>query len=582
MDTCIGTDDDPGVTFYICGTVDGTQGTQGDACKSGKTERSDACIDTGGDLGTGSCSAVDWDCTGAGTEGDPGVLESATSSGLDSCDPDGPVVTFYICNAGDGSADDECVSADRACNADTTACTLPDTCALVPQGTDPPFPGDAGTCVPNNQECAFVTSSALCAFDVQPDKGMCVDGGVRTGEACDLVDNDPACTTGTCEQSGQYRLIYSPDVQNYPAYKLVSSNPGQTFYNLIVDGQPGDTVPVTMSIPYPYVSVGGQPVHVYDGSAVVGACVGGSSDGEGCLTDAECGGGICDTTCFAPGEAEQQFDAQWTIDDWVSGVATQDEIANTWTLDCPAVCGPNGSGACTLTVWVDIPGSGQAYVNVHLDYGLKGAGVDANPCPGAYSLCSDGSACTIDDDCAGIGDGVCQRDGTGADRYDQGSPNVGFTELGFDALVDNSTEDGPLAIADCTDYQFSHDDGTQVYDDSVQNLNAFKAIAGAFGVCVTGSGPCAEGLVVELRRGNLDPGGELVKSTVTDEDGAYALVYKHRGRPSPYTVFIYHPECGGGLAEPIELQGNGWSNVNFYQDTCQSESLYGKGRNKNV
>jgi hypothetical protein len=168
-----------------------------------------------------------------------------------------------------------------------------------------------------------------------------------------------------------------------------------------------------------------------------------------------------------------------------------------------------------------------------------------------------------------------------ADRYDLGSPHLGFAETGFDALVNNDTETGPLGIPNCTDYRFSHSYGLDSFDDAVQNLNSFKQIAGAFGLCTISSTgePCGVGLTVELRRG-VTGTGVLVKTGVVDEDGAYAVVHKHKGKPANYTVsLIIDGPCGPRIKQIVELQGNGWSNVNFDVSDCSSTAEYGKGRN---
>ena len=553
-----------------CDPAEECTGTPGEACPADVFDDGTTVCRTG----SGDSCDPDELCPGEPDEACPDdFVEPSTtvcrpsSTGDETCEPS----EFCTGTVGETCPADVVAPIDTACGSqDDTACTEPDTC------------DGAGSCLTNNQACAFVTSSSLCAFDVQPDKGMCslsreaclfdaaceaaggaacVDGACFDADGDDLsvaCDDPCAAAEDHCEQTGQFRLLYTPDVQSFPAYKLPASNPGQTFYNLIVDGAPGATVPVTISIPFPYVTVGGQPVHVYDGDGVIGACVDGSGSptGASCSSDADCGGDeSCDSSCFSPGEAEQQFDAQWSIEDWSveGGYVTG---GTGWTLSCADLCDVGdgshaaGSGTCSLALDVVIPASGEAYVNVHLDYGLKGNSVDANPC----------------------GDGV-------ADRYDQG-PSSGtlFAENGFDALVDNSTEDGPLGIADCNDYRFSHFDGVDTYEDSVQNLNAFKPIAGSFGRCThqNNGNPCSEGVVVELVRNET---GEVVKSAATDEDGFWATPYKHRGRPAPYTVVIYEPGCTL-IGQAIELQGNGWASVDFDASTCTAEAEYGKGRNK--
>src|SRR5512139_1975604 len=46
---------------------------------------------------------------------------------------------------------------------------------------------------------------------------------------------------------------------------LTATNPGQFFYNLSVLGTPGETAKITLEVPWPFVTQGNMPIHVYDG-----------------------------------------------------------------------------------------------------------------------------------------------------------------------------------------------------------------------------------------------------------------------------------------------------------------------------
>ena len=138
-----------------------------------------------------------------------------------------------------------------------------------------------------------------------------------------------------------------------------------------------------------------------------------------------------------------------------------------------------------------------------------------------------------------------------------------------------------MEIADCTDYTFSHTGG---FIDTVQNLNTFKQIAGAFGrVSCDDDG---DGFAYYLQL--MHPTSGAVKATQADEDGYYALQYKHKGKPTTYTVEVYSDASYGTwvASTPVELQGNGWAEVNFLADSCDNPSTwessvtYGSGRNK--
>jgi hypothetical protein len=457
----------------------------------------------------------------------------------------------------------------------TTECTDPDTCDGL------------GYCQPNNKPCGSATDSQLCQYDMEPTKGTCVvdgepvggcyiddpcvqggglceagvcEGGTEDGLDCTVPDTDPCaegggscidglCVGGSfdgvtccyalggeCEQSDQFRLLFSPDVQNWVAYKLNASNPGQTFYNVIYDASGvGGDLTLTITIPYPYITVGGNPLHVFDAETV-------GSNGEGCLdtTDAV-GVPITALTPFAI-----------TLDDWVLGVVDPGD----YNLVCSVVTGPNGSGSCTFDVtipYADIPVSGLIYLNVHLDYGLKGNFIDANPWD------------------------------TFEDRYDRHAYISPWASS--DALVDTDTDDGELAVADCQAYVFEHTDGITdpLFEDQLENLNLFKRIAGAFGrvYCAT-SGDGFE-YYLEL----VHPTKGVVQSSESDDDGYYALAYKHRGKPTLYEVKLYDTQGGTLLhTEYVELQGNGWGEVNFWANECEpagdwdSSVEYGTGRNK--
>ncbi len=326
--------------------------------------------------------------------------ESCTGNPWDACPNDTIASPTTICRPAQTpdpacDLDESCTGvADAECPADRLA--PPFTPCGDPSDTECTEPDECdgnGVCLPNNEACAFVTSSALCAFDIQPDKGMCTlspEACLFDFEACEAAggticadgicqnadgeDLDPIieCSDGCaadddyCEQSGQFRLLFTPDVKNWVGYKLNASNPGQTFYNLFYEGDPGDNVTLQITVPYPYVTVGGTPIHVYDGDLGV------TGEEE-----------TCEGQQFLPPEetlAESQV--QISLQDWIDGGT------NNLDLTCTApVCEPLGALAtpappdesCSFDVQVTIPDSGIVYVNAHLDYGLKGPQKDALP-----------------------------------------------------------------------------------------------------------------------------------------------------------------------------------------------------------
>jgi hypothetical protein len=220
-------------------------------------------------------------------------------------------------------------------------------------------------------------------------------------------------------------------------------------------------------------------------------------------------------------------------------------------------------GFCTFDVDLTDPSvtpspSGEYYVNVHLDYGLEGVHLDANLC-----------------------------DDQVVDRYDIGNLSMwgqadangwtGGVLLSADAYVDDDTDSlTVLGLADCRDHLFSYDDGDAEFSDTVQNLNIFKGISGAFGAVrssLTGDG--YEGNILTLAKESNPT--TIVKETVSDEDGAYTLLYKHKGNPTMYIAELYDPsgtQLLGSIA--FELQGNGWTQIEFDPDgdPCNIDSSF--------
>ena len=386
-----------------------------------------------------------------------------------------------------------------------TPCTLPDSCS-------------GGACAPNHVACGYVTSSGLCGFDVSPDKGVCV-GGDLDGEACFTGDPEDPCLTavepGACEQSREFRLLFTPDGQLWPAHKLNASNPGQYYYNAVYDGSPGAEVTLSFTLPYPFVTQGATPVHVYDAAEVPTV--------DGCF----------DPAAVLPLAADG---TQIAIDDWIQG-----------TNGCSMECGPiDGvpTGTCSFDVTFTVPDSGQAYINLHLDYGLKGPHRDANPCNDAM-----------------------------ADRYDPGQQDPLFG--GWDALLNNESGNGPVRIANCASYGFEHTDGFDYLGDTVSSLNEFKRIEGVFGLVQnSASGAGVAGVALGLVRKN---DGLLVQSSATDEDGYYTLAHRHQGKSAAYTVFMLMDSQEGSLALSHELQigTKGWAEISFDVHTGTSAAVYG-------
>ena len=175
--------------------------------------------------------------------------------------------------------------------------------------------GETRTCVVTNNDIPYglITNSELCQFNVgAPD---------------------------------QFLLNFKNDKGN--SYTLNASNPGQFYYNVVNGNQAGA---VTMTIPYPFVTSGATPIHVYTADNFQ-------------WDDA--------SQCFIPGTAAAGY------------TTPQITLSSTYPY----------------TVNIENVPAG-AYVNIHLDYGLKGtsqwtkAGNDAHK---GNEVIQDGQTYTFDD-----------------------------------------------------------------------------------------------------------------------------------------------------------------------------------------
>jgi len=393
-----------------------------------------------------------------------------------------------VCRADAGQCDvaETCTGSSGACPVDnfepqgtscgdssSNACTAADSC------------DGGGVCQPNNLSCSYVTNSDLCTFDYD-----------RT-------------------LSGrQFNVIFTPDVQIWPGYKQNSTNPGQYYYNAIVTGSAGNATSVTFSIPWPFVTQGANPVHLYDAEDI----------------------GVNANYCFR--DSGQQlpingiaFPATITYADWAAGALPKSGSANggySYSVDCDSPAAgslPNELGhECTVTVDFPMPQSGKAYVNMHLDFGTKGAGTNFNP---------------VD---------------TTVDRYDQGANVCTGDQSYFNAMKNVAPTATPfdVALATCHAYEFSHT-GPQNGSDTVANVNSFKKINGVFGQALSSSnGAPWPNVPVSLKLNN-----QIVASGVTDQDGYYALNYKHTGKAANFTVTI------GNVSKVVQLKANGWAEVSY-------------------
>ncbi len=180
--------------------------------------------------------------------------------------------------------------------------------------------GNEATCDQTiTQLCpSLVTSSSLCTFDVDQ----------------------------TCEDA--FRLAFHQRPDSPSLWRITNSNPGQFYYNVFVTGNQGDPVDMAINIPYPFVTHGAQPIHVYSDYTVTG------SEESG--------------YCLVPGTGAAGF----TIGTGNGADGVQNYSPNGAEI---IVLGDYGAAFPTSTVTVSggtIPASGTLCVTIHLDFGLKG------------------------------------------------------------------------------------------------------------------------------------------------------------------------------------------------------------------
>jgi hypothetical protein len=140
----------------------------------------------------------------------------------------------------------------------------------------------------------------------------------------------------------QFRLMFLMDAPQ--SYRLNGRNPGQFYYNVFVSGTPGSAVDVRIDVPYPFVTKGAVPIHVYRDFAIAPSPYGVCYDQVGDVT----GSFMIDTENGNRSSSGQEIILLSDYD-------------------------PQALGS---TEWIRVqgtmPATGWIYVTVHLDYGLVG------------------------------------------------------------------------------------------------------------------------------------------------------------------------------------------------------------------
>jgi len=262
-----------------------------------------------------------------------------------------------------------------------------------------------------------------------------------------------------------------------PCFKLTASNPGQFYYNMTFEGAQGQqSATFYITLPYPFVTQGAQPIHAYDSVGVH------NSGGQTCLT---------------PGNPIYVSSDQVTL----------------------ASYGPNpvvGVSTYTFAETVPLSALGYAYLNIHLDYGLKKAGGYA---PGGAS--------------------------------------------GKDAVACSSSSAVPIPDlqADNLSYSFGYVVGNTIVNTvpPVQSGNDFKKNPGVGGLVLKSNSlnpVIGAGAVLKDSKGNV------LGSGLTDNDGWYIVNYKSTGKAATFYITLT-PPGGAPQTQTITLKANGYLEADF-------------------
>jgi uncharacterized repeat protein (TIGR01451 family) len=157
------------------------------------------------------------------------------------------------------------------------------------------------------------------------------------------------------------RLIFTQDPTAMPCYKVTASNPGQYYLNMTYqapangDGSFPSSASFNITLPYPFVTQGAQPIHGYDGVTIT------QSGGQICLT---------------PGNVIFATNTQVTLTNY-----SQPPVVGTTTY--------------SFQLTVPLSSKGYIYLNIHLDYGLKKVGGYTPNSNGDAVACGSSGAVTI-------------------------------------------------------------------------------------------------------------------------------------------------------------------------------------------
>jgi hypothetical protein len=423
------------------------------------------------------------------------VEKTATPKNLDST---GGTVTFTvkvtnlsgsydpvtIVSLGDDIYGDPAVLADAKLQA-TTGCAD----AVIPKLES----GESYTCswtvefppLPANETFSETDIVTVEVVDDEGSKTEASDSATVT-QSLPIIITDGPCVLET------FRRIFSQD----SAYHYTATNSGQFFYNLSISGNKGEVRHVTLELPWPFVTQGSQPVHVYDSVEF--------EDG-----------------CFKNMNGAYSFDKHVYLKDYGVNYPTEK------TGYLPEL------KTRKVELEITIPDSGFAFIRQHMDDGLKEPNVDVD------------------------GDGVLDFISYGKDNADNATdPNNGktlipelyvhpFSMWGYKCSAEN-----PSCIIDPSSTDLAISGGT-----SIKNDNDFQKNVGVQGIVQyqlsESVSVLVSGMTVELWRGST-----FIGSAITDANGSYTIAHKHTGRAADYTVVLVDPFLVvGTLGGPGTISG---------------------------
>jgi hypothetical protein len=359
---------------------------------------------------------------------------------------------------------------------------------------------------------SYTNTVEVCGEDDEDNETCDEDSDTLVGFLPSLITNSSLCEFDfdSTLPGDQFRILYVNESSS--TYRLNSTNPGQFYYNVFyVAGTPGETVTITAEIPYPFVTQGAQPMHVY-------------SDFE--IVDTDPGPG--QMLCITP------------VGDVTSDFTLSSEGGNLSSSGAPIIkLGDYGTGAIpgvtttTVTATGVIPATGRVYLNIHLDFGFKRtSGWRRANLDGIDTLATD-----------------AYRDLNGSNSAD---PNEILYGVGPAAYQ-------PQSYA----FAFSGSDtgGGGVTDDEVtQSVNIFKKSVGVAGA-VTGvsTASAMAGYTVKF----YNSSNTLIEKRTTDSDGYYFFNYKHTSAAKTFYVRLYDPANMLVATKAITLKANGFVICDF-------------------